>query len=321
MIDVLLFPIIFVVIGFAILAWSADLFVTGAAAFANNMGISPLIIGLTVVGLGTSAPEIIVAALSSLQGKPDIAVGNAIGSNIANIALILGITALLSPIAVKANIIRRELPLLLLVTFFAVLLLSNQYLSRLDGVLLLLALFAVLYWIKQQKPSNDDNSSDIDFVTGISMPKAALFTLAGISLMLLSSHYIVEGAVSIAKYMGISDLVIGLTIVAIGTSLPELAASIAAVRKNVHDLAIGNVIGSNMFNLLAVLSVPALMQPTATPAALLYRDIPVMVGLTLALCFMSYGFKGKQGHINRLEGGMLFSVFIAYGVYLYITIS
>lgn len=317
--DVLLLPLIFVIVGFAVLAWSADLFVTGAAAFANNLGVSALLIGLTVVGLGTSAPEMIVAALSSAQDKPDIAMGNAIGSNIANIALILGITAILSPIVLKDKIIRRELPLLLVVTLFACGLLANGYLSSLDGLFLVVGLIIVLLWIKHQNKHSDDNQLDIDFVDGVSLPKALLLTLVGISLMLASSHFIVEGAVSIAKYFNISDLIIGLTIIAIGTSLPELAASIAAVRKGVHDLAVGNVIGSNIFNLLAVLAMPAFIRPTPVPDTLLSRDIPIMIGLTLGLFIMSYGFKNSQGRINRFEGAILLGIFVSYGIYLYLS--
>jgi len=310
--------------GFILLTWSADRFVVGASALAYNLNIPPLIIGLTIVSLGTSAPEIMVSGIASLQGNSGLAIGNALGSNITNIALILGITALVIPLNVHSSILRRELPVLLGVMLLALLLLLDGTLGRLNGIILLTGMVLMLTWMTRigmkEKSSHDPMSEEFadEVPTDMTMAKAAFWTLVGALLLLASSKILVWGAVSIAQAIGVSDLVIGLTIVALGTSLPELAASVMSALKNEHDIAIGNVIGSNIFNLLAVLGLPGLLNPGPVDAAVLTRDYPVMIGLTLALFVMAYGFRGP-GRLNRIEGTLLVTAFVAYQTLLYFT--
>ena len=311
--------------GFVLLTWSADRFVAGASALAYNLNIAPLIIGLTIVSLGTSAPEILVSAVASLQGNSGLAIGNALGSNITNIALILGVTALIFPLNVHSSIVRRELPVLLGIMLLALLLLLDGTLGRLDGMLLLTGMVLMIIWMARvgikDKSSHDSMTEEFDteIPTDMSMAKAGVWTLVGALCLLASSKILVWGAVSIAQAIGVSDLVIGLTIVALGTSLPELAASVMSALKNEHDIAIGNVIGSNMFNLLAVLGLPGLLNPGPVDAAVLTRDYPVMIGLTLALFAMAYGFRGRPGRLNRIEGALLLTAFVAYQTLLYFT--
>lgn len=308
--------------GFVLLTWSADRFVVGASAVAWNLNISPLIIGLTIVSLGTSAPEIIVSGMAAWQGNAGLAVGNVIGSNIINTALILGITALIMPLNVHSSIVKRELPVLLLVMGFVLLLIFDGTLGFKDGMLLLAGMVAVLAWItwvglntrSAGDPMGEDFADEIP--TQLSMGKALLLLLLGSVLLLASSRLLVWGAVSVAHTLGVSDLVIGLTIVALGTSLPELAASVMSALKHEHDIAIGNIIGSNMYNLLAVLSLPGLLDPGPFDRMVLIRDYPVLIGLTLAMFIMAYGFRGP-GRINRVEGGLLVLGFVAYQTLLY----
>ncbi|MDH5469219.1 MAG: calcium/sodium antiporter [Gammaproteobacteria bacterium] len=308
--------------GFVLLTWSADRFVVGASAVAWNLNISPLIIGLTIVSLGTSAPEIIVSGMAAWQGNAGLAVGNVIGSNIINTALILGITALIMPLNVHSSIVKRELPVLLLVMGFVLLLIFDGTLGLKDGMLLLAGMVAVLAWItwvgmttrSAGDPMGEDFADEIP--TQLSMGKALLLLLLGSVLLLASSRLLVWGAVSVAHTLGVSDLVIGLTIVALGTSLPELAASVMSALKNEHDIAIGNIIGSNMYNLLAVLCLPGLLDPGPVDRMVLIRDYPVLIGLTLAMFIMAYGFRGP-GRINRVEGGLLVAGFAAYQTLLY----
>jgi cation:H+ antiporter len=310
--------------GFALLTWSADRFVVGASALAYNLSIPPLIIGLTIVSLGTSAPEILVSGVASLQGNTGLAVGNALGSNITNIALILGITALVMPLNVHSSILRRELPLLLGVMALALLLLLDGSLGRIDGLVLLTGMASVLVWMTligmREKSAHDPMTDEFadEVPTDMSMAKAGFWTLVGALCLLASSKILVWGAVSIAQAIGVSDLVIGLTIVALGTSLPELAASVMSALKNEHDIAIGNIIGSNIFNLLAVLGMPGLLHPGPVDTAVLTRDYPVMTGLTVALFVMAYGFRGP-GRLNRIEGSLLVTAFVAYQTLLYFT--
>jgi cation:H+ antiporter len=309
--------------GFVLLVWGADRFVTGAAATARNLGVSPLIIGLTIVGFGTSAPEMLVSAMAAWAGNPGIAIGNALGSNIANVGLVLGLTALITPLAVRSETLRREFPILFAVMMLTLLLLGDGDLSRMDGLILLAGFGLMMYWLvslgmreracdpAQQAcdPMQQEFADEIpaDMSTG----RALFWVGLGLAVLLLSSRLLVWGAVNIAQYYGVSDLIIGLTIVAIGTSLPELAASITGALKGEHDIAIGNVLGSNMFNLLAVLGLPGLISPLATPADVMSRDFPVMFGLTVMLFGFAYGFRG-QGRLNRLEGGVLLAAFAAY---------
>jgi cation:H+ antiporter len=308
--------------GFVLLTWSADRFVVGASAVAWNLNVSPLIIGLTIVSLGTSAPEIIVSGMAAWQGNAGLAVGNVIGSNVINTALILGITALIMPLNVHSSIVKRELPVLLLIMGFVLLLIFDGTLGFKDGLLLLAGMVFVLAWItwvgmntrSPSDPMGEDYADEIP--TQLSMGKALLLLLLGSVLLLASSRLLVWGAVSVAHTLGVSDLVIGLTIVALGTSLPELAASVMSALKHEHDIAIGNIIGSNMYNLLAVLCLPGLLDPGPFDRMVLVRDYPVLIGLTLAMFIMAYGFRGP-GRINRVEGGLLVLGFVAYQTLLY----
>jgi cation:H+ antiporter len=311
-----------IIAGFVLLIWSADRFISGAAAVADHMNVSPLIIGLTIVGFGTSAPEMLVAIFASAGGNPGLAVGNALGSNITNIALVLGVTAIIMPIDVHSRIIRKELPMLLLAMVLMLVLILDNYLGRTDGILLVGALVLLMWWISRQALLGKNDSLSLEYEEelpkNMPMSRAIIWLLIGMALLLASSKLLVWGAVNIAYTFGISDLVIGLTIIAIGTSLPELAASIASAIKNEHDIAIGNVVGSNMFNTLAVLGIPGILAPAELPEGVMDRDIPVVFILTIALIIMAYGFRGA-GRINRFEGLVLCSAFLAYQAYLYIT--
>ncbi|MBN1379068.1 MAG: calcium/sodium antiporter [Gammaproteobacteria bacterium] len=319
-----LFPFcLAVLIGFVILIWGAERFVIGAASTAFNLGVTPLVIGLTIVSLGTSTPEFIVATMSSLEGQAGLAIGNAIGSNIANISLILAFTVIILPISVRSGIVSRELPLLMLVTFIGLLLLWDQELSRFDGILLITGMVMVLIWIvhhaKQQPEEEVKKEFDIEIKHRMSTRKAILLLLFSIALLLIGSRVLVWGAIGFAKLFGVSDLVIGLTIIAIGTSLPELAASIAAAWKNHHELVLGNLIGSNIFNIFGVLAIPGLLAPGKVAAEVVTRDLPIMTILTVALFATAYSFGGRRGRITRYEGFALLAGFFAYLVYLYYT--
>jgi len=315
----LLLSIAAVVAGLAILVWSADRFVDGAAAVARHLGVSNLIIGITVVGFGTSAPEIAVSVIAVLDEVPDLAVGNAIGSNIANIGLILGITALLAPISVSSGLIRSEYPLLFGATLVLVWCLYDLQLDRLDGFLLLGLLVLIMTYMihshRNAKAEVDEGDEEED--ESMSSIVAWLWILLGLVLLIGSSRMLVWGASNIAHSLGISELVIGLTIVALGTSLPELAASIASLKKSIADMAIGNVIGSNLFNSLAVVGIPPLIHGFEIDSAALYRDLPVMVVLTLLLFAMSFGGNQRLHKIGRIKGAVLFALFAAYQGYLY----
>jgi cation:H+ antiporter len=312
-----------IVLGLIILVWSANQFINGAAALADNLGVTPMLIGLTVVGFGTSAPEVLVSAMAAANGNPGLAIGNAVGSNIANIGLILGFTSLLIPLSVHSSVLRREYPLLLAVSVLALLLMWDGDLNRLDGVALAVTLVLVLGWmIYTAKTGAADpiaGEFDAEIPHNIPTQKAIVLLLGGLVFLLLSSRLLVWGAVNVASSLGVSDVIIGLTIVAVGTSLPELAASITSALKGEDDLAIGNVIGSNMYNLLAVLCIPGLLAPGTFSADIMSRDMPVMMALTLFIFFMGYGL-GKQGRINRLEGLFLLLCFIGYQSMLFLSL-
>lgn len=310
--------------GFSLLIWSADRFIVGAAATARNFDVPPLIIGLTIVGFGTSAPEMMIAGFAAYNGSPALAIGNALGSNITNITLVLGIAALITPLNVNSRIIKKELPILLLASLVALALLQDGSLERFDGFILLGLLILLMTWITRQgiRNQSDDALTDeyIEELRGQMSTSQALFWLiAGLVLLTISSKILVWGAVNIATELGISELIIGLTIIAIGTSLPELAASISGALKNEHDLAIGNVVGSNLFNTLGVLAIPGLIYPATLAEGVLQRDLPIVIMLTLLLFVMAYGFRSR-GRINRIEGGMLLSAFIAYQMLLFFSI-
>ncbi len=309
-----------IVAGFLLLVWGADRFVMGASATAQNLGVPPLLIGMTVVGFGTSAPEILVSANAALTGNPGLAIGNAIGSNIANVALILGATALVIPLTIRSATLRGELRMLLVVTFAATLPFIDAHLGRVDGLLLIAGLGVMLYWLVRLSLSSrvsDPMVAEVEAEIRHDLGLGAALLWLGIGLLVLlgASRALVWAAVGIAEALGVSDLVIGLTIVAIGTSLPELAASLTAAVRNEHDLAIGNVIGSNMYNLLAVLGVAGVLAPLAVDRHVLLRDLPLMIALTLVLFVMSLNYHGK-GRITRLEGLALLVTFVAYQLFI-----
>ena len=310
--------------GFAVLVWGAERFVHGAAATAKNLGVSTLVIGLTIVGFGTSAPEILVSLMAAINGSPGIAVGNALGSNITNIGLVLGTTALLYPLVVNSRILKREFPILLATMGLGLFLLWDQHLSRLDGAILLGSLVVFTVWLVRvgmTQPASEPLTIEVESeIPRMSLGRASMWTAVGLVLLLISSRILVDGAVAIATIFGVSDLIIGLTIVAIGTSLPELAASVVSAIKKEPDIALGNVIGSNMFNLLAVLGIPGLIAPMQLEPDMLSRDYAVMLVFTIMLFIFAYGFRGP-GRINRVEGGIMLTGYIAYMVVLYLSIT
>jgi len=312
------------VFGLALLVWSADRFVEGSAVTARYFGMPPLLVGMVVVGFGTSAPEMLVSALAATQGNPGIALGNAYGSNITNIALILGLTALIRPITVHSQVLRQELPLLTAVTLLAVWQLRDGEISRLDALVLLGVFGGLMAWtIRQglrQRADTLGSEMEQELVVHAMPLRQALFRLAaGLLLLIVSSRILVWGAVAIARDLGVSDLIIGLTVVAAGTSLPELASSIMATRKGEHDIALGNVLGSNLFNTLAVVGIAGAIHPMAVGGEVLSRDMPVMGGLTLSLFVLGYGFRGA-GRINRFEGLLLLAAYAAYTAYLVLSV-
>lgn len=310
--------VIIFLIGLAALSWSADRFVFGSSAIASNYGVSPMIIGLTIVAMGSSAPEIMVAASASLGGNIDTAIGNAVGSNITNIALVLGCTALLKPLIVSSTTLKREIPIVLIVTLLGSYFLANNFLSRSEGILLITLFFIViggLTWISIKADKSDPLQTNAaeEVPKDVSNTHAFFWVIVGLVLLPVSAHFMVSSAVNIAKFLGMSDLVIGLTIIAVGTSLPELAASVAGVLKGEDDLALGNIIGSNIFNILAVLAMPGLIAPGNVDPSVAGRDMLIMLGLTLILLIFSFSLKGER-KINRLEGGFLLLSFVVYQV-------
>lgn len=313
-------PLLMIFLGLVILVWSADIFVEGAASLARHFGMPSLLIGMIVVGFGTSAPELSVSALSAWQGNPGIALGNAYGSNITNIALILGLTAMINPIAVHSQILRKELSILFACTLLAYVLLADGELSRLDAIVQLLAFVGVMLWMTKAgiKARHDSLESDVKSeIEEHAMPfsQSMIWLIAGLILLIVSSRWLVWGAVTIARDLGASDLIIGLTIVAVGTSLPELASSVMASRKGEHDLALGNIIGSNLFNTLAVVGLAGTIQPMPIPTEIIDRDWALMTLLTVALFSMGYDRNGN-GRINRVEGSGLLIVYLSYTAYL-----
>ena len=313
-----------VISGISLLVWSADRFTDGAAAIARNLGISPLIVGLTIVAMGSSAPEVVVSINAALNGTPGLALGNAIGSNVANVGLVLGIAAIVTPLHVRSATLKREIPVLFGVMILAFALLIDSEITLLDGVILLSSLAFYLIWLTHSAISSR-NKKDLMLEEMLDelpeqMPnwKAILWVIVGLLLLQISSRLLVTGATGIAYTMGVSEFLVGVTIVAVGTSLPELAASITGVLKGEHELAIGNVIGSNIFNLLAVLGVPALITVVDVPQQVLVIDYAFMFGITVAVCFMAWGQNNKPGEITRLEGSILLALFIGYQVYQFI---
>lgn len=308
--------ILAIIVGFAILIWGADRFVDGAANIASNLGVSPLIVGLTIVGFGTSAPEMLVSALAAFDGAPAMGIGNAIGSNVTNIGLVLGITILITPLTVNSKTLSREFPMLAFVMALALLLVWDKFLGYTDGVILfsgfILTLFGMaLLAMRSGKDDLLEQEFEQEFAEAkMTTGRAVVFFLVGLISLLIGSKSLVWGATGIAHLLGVSDLIIGLTIVAIGTSLPELAASVISALKNEHDIAVGNVLGSNMFNLLAVLAMPGLIQPSELDPMILLRDFPMMIALTIALYI--FARTGKNGRIGRVAGSLMLVSYIGY---------
>lgn len=316
-----------ILLGFALLIWSSDKFVDGASAIATHSGMSPLIIGLTIVGFGTSAPEMLVSGFAAWDGNPGLGIGNAIGSNITNIALILGCTAVFIPLAVQSRILKREIPLLLALMLVAWGIIYGGYLGPIQGIVLLALLFGVMGWmIYEAKSGGPIDPMAAEFAEELKdnlMPlkQAIIAFVLGLVVLLASAKILVWGAVYVATAFGVSDLIIGLTIVALGTSLPELAASIASARKGEPDIAIGNIIGSNMFNILGVMALPGLISPSTIPADALSRDYPIMVILTIALFAAAWHFKPEKYRIGRIEGSALLLAFVAYQWLLFSSVT
>ena len=329
----MILSIVAIVVGLVLLVWSADWFVDGAVGVAHFFGMSTFLIGMVIVGFGTSAPEMVVSVLSALNDTPQLALGNAYGSNIANIALILGVTALIIPVVVQKQAMSRDIPILIAVTVLTVFLLIDGNVSRMDGIVLLLAFVAIMAFnimseLRQKRKRKksaaaDDLDSEYGSAEKVSIVRSSLLLLMGLLLLIVSSRMLVWGAVNVAQALGVSDLLIGLTIVAVGTSLPELASSIAAARRGENDLAVGNVIGSNIFNTLVVVGIASVIAPIqAADPEVMSRDVPIMSALTLLLFLMSFPFlkrkrkKGGQFGFGRIGGALLLSLYVAYLVLL-----
>ena len=312
MADILL-PIIALLSGFALLIWSADEFTENGAKIANIFKVSPLIIGLVIFGFGTSAPEMLVSGLAAMDGNTGLSIGNAIGSNIFNIALVLGVSAIIVPIEVRGDILKKEWIFLMVATLCAGLLLSDGRLDLTDGLILLSMLILFLaYTLKESKNKNHHEFDDLEHVTDKSQTgKTWVMLLISLVILISSARLVVYGGVEIAKFFEVSDLVIGLTVVALGTSLPELAVSISSVLKKQFDMVVGNIIGSNLFNTIAVLAIPGLIHPSKIPPEVMMRDYWFMLGFTILLGLSLYDFRGRHV-INRKEGFVLISVFSIY---------
>ncbi len=306
-----LLPWLAILAGFVGLVWSADRFVDGSAAIANNFGVPKLLIGLTVVAFGTSAPEIVVSISAALKGTGEIAIGNAIGSNLANVGLVLGITALVAPITVKSYILKQEIPIMLGVMGIAGWFLYNGELTRIEGITLVSLMIPLIGWLIYNKKQHPEEEEDIASMETL---MASIWFLIGLALLIISAESLVWGATTVAIEFGISPLIIGLTIVAIGTSLPELAASVLSALKGHHDIALGNIIGSNIFNLLLVAGIPTIIQPLDMGTDVFYRDYISMIGISLLLCLMmAWGVLFKKNAILGRFSGIL--LLIAYAGY------
>jgi len=311
--------------GLVLLVWSADRFVVGASAIAHNLGVSAIIIGMVIMGFGTSAPEIFVAGAASISGNTGVAVGNAIGSNIANVALVLGISALASPIIVQSQTLKREFPLLLGITAGVLVLMIDRELSRSDGLILLSGAVAMVGWMlwlaRKERGFGDplEQEFESELPREMTTPVAIFWTVLGLATLITSAEMLVWGGVNVARAFGVSDLVIGLTIIAVGTSLPEVAVSVTGSIKGEDDIAIGNIIGSNMFNLLAVLGLGSTIHAAPLSDVVLYRDYLTMLVLTVALFFMAYGFRGKKGKVTRFEASLLLVAYAGYMAWLFFT--
>ena len=324
----MILSILAIVVGLVLLVWSADRFVDGAVGVAQFLGMSTFLIGMIIVGFGTSAPEMVVSVLSAMNDTPQLALGNAYGSNIANIALILGTTALIAPVVVKKQAMTHDIPILVLMTALTVFLLKDGNVSFIDGAVLLVAfvmltLFNILVELKEKRKRENANVSQNELENNqesskVSIGKSVLWLLVGLGILIASSRMLVWGAVNLAHALGVSDLLIGLTIVAVGTSLPELASSIAAARRGENDLAVGNVIGS--------VGIAAVIAPiNATDPEVMSRDVPIMAALTLLLFFICFPLKKKRSDerakgdrfgFGRIGGVLFLMLYVGYLVLL-----
>jgi cation:H+ antiporter len=306
--------------GLLVLVKSADWFVDGAASLARTLGMSPLLIGMLIVGFGTSVPEMLISGISAFDGASGIALGNAWGSNIANIAFILGVSALIQPVRVQPRVLRVELPTLTVVTVIAAIQILDGTIGRIDATILLALIIAIVGWsIHESRRNRADliipaavDGRGVDAPEPDPLPRSLTKLIGGLLLLVASSRTLVWGAVGIATQAGVSDLVIGLTIVALGTSLPELASSIAAARRGEDDIALGNVLGSNLFNTLAVVGIAGMIRPITVEPDVFVRDLPVMAGLTLLLFVFGIGRKGVGGRISRPDAVLLLAVYFGY---------
>lgn len=304
------------IVGLLLLIWGADRLVYGAAATARNLGVAPLLIGLTIVAFATSAPEVLVSIVAAFRGETDLAVGNAIGSNIANIGLVLGTVALFRPIEMTSATLRREMPALLAVTLLTVSLFLDTHLSRVDGLVLLTGLIIVMIWLTRlgfRSSASDPIKAEYEaeIPLHVNMRMAIFWLVIGLAALLVGAELLVDAAINIAHALGVTELVIGIVLVALATSLPELAVSMVSALKGEYGLALGTIVGSNIFNLLAVIGVAAVIEPAKLPESVLSLHIFVLVAFTLALFAMTYDYDGK-GHISRLEGGALLAAYLAF---------
>lgn len=311
--------LLLMIVGFAVLIWSADRFLSGAAATATNLGVSNIVIGLTIVSLGTSAPEIVVALIAALEGNPILAVGNAIGSNIANIGLVLGITAIVAPLPFSQSVLRRELPWLLGATILAIALIFDRELDFIDGLFLLAGLAYILWQLLRSEaaadPAESALASELEELPEMKQSTALFWLFIGLAALLAAAQLLVYAATQIAIELGISSMIIGLTIVAIGTSLPELAATVGAAMKGQSDIAIGNIVGSNILNILAVLAIPGMITATSLDFSALWRDSGMMLALTLMLALFAYGLNSRAV-ITRFEGLVMLLAWVGYNLLL-----
>lgn len=306
-----------IIVGLILLVFGADRFVYGSAALARNMGIAPLLIGLTIVAFATSTPEILVSIIAASHGQSGLAIGNAIGSNIANIGLVLGITAMICPIELHSATLRREMPALLAVSLLTISLFLDAYLSRVDGLVLLAGLVIVMIWLVRlglRSPANDPIKAEYEaeIPRNVSTRSVLLWLVIGFGTLLFGADLLVDGAVDVARQIGVSEVVIGVTLVAVATSLPELTVTMVSALRGEYGLAIGNLVGSNIINLLAVIGIAGAIAPAQLPPSVLTLHLFVMIAFTLVLFAMTYDYDGK-GKVSRFEG---LSLVVAYGAYI-----
>ncbi|KPK54237.1 MAG: calcium:proton antiporter [Myxococcales bacterium SG8_38_1] len=309
-----------IIVGFVAVVWGADRFVYGAAGLASNFGVSRVMIGLTVVAFGTSAPEMLVSAMAAAAGSGEMGIGNAIGSNITNVTLVLGASAVVGALGIHSRLLVREIPILFLSMAVSWWFLWDGELSRVEGLILLVGLVGMLVWlsIEGAKARSDTGRSafdDDDIPDSLPTGKAVPLFLVGLVFLLVGSRILVWGAVELALSLGVTELVVGLTLVALGTSLPELAASVAASRRGEQDIAVGNVVGSNIFNLLGVLALPGIIAPGAVSRSVVIRDFPIMLGATLLLLFMALN---ERNELGPKRGITLVVAFVVYFVMLFV---